>query len=96
MTFKMILNHHNIPEKYSPITYIPKRGISLIPALFVEKSSIKIMVNKCRRAFWIYGKLDYFHQFDFRGFYYVCLLFILNCLVLYFFDSVNFNRFDHF
>ena len=38
------------------------------PALFVEKSDIKIVVNKWRRPSRIYVKFVYFHRLDFGGF----------------------------
>ena len=43
---------------------------------------------------WIYGKLVYFHQSDFRGFL-LCFSFVDSELfgALYFGHSVNFNRF---
>ena len=94
----MILNYHNLPGKYlSYHTHTKKDVLYLFPALFVEKSNIQIMVNQWRQSSWIYGKLVYFHQSDFRGFY-ICFSFVNSELfgALYSGHSVNFNRFGNF
>ena len=64
----MILNLHNIPGNHILSHTRQKEVLHLFTALFVEKSHIKIMVNKGRRPSWIYGKLVSSHQLDFRGF----------------------------
>ena len=32
LALNMILNHHNISEKYSPVKHTPIRGIALVPS----------------------------------------------------------------
>ena len=56
-----------------------KEVSNLFPDLFVEKSNIKIMVNKCMRPSWIYGKLVSFHKLDFIGFL-LCFSFVYSAL----------------
>ena len=74
-----------------------KEVLHLFPALLVEKSYIKIMANKWRRPSWIYGKLVYYHRFDYRDFL-ICFPVVDSELfgVLFFGYSVIFNRFGNF
>ena len=69
----------------------------LFIVLFVGTSNIKSMVNKCRRPSWIHGKLVYFHQLDFRGFF-LCFSYVYSELfgALFFGHSVDLNRFDKY
>ena len=63
-----------------------KEVLHLIPALVIERSYIKIMVNKWRRPSCIYGKFVSYHQLDFRGFFicFFCWFWTVWCFIFWF------------
>ena len=72
MTFKMVLNHHNIPKNSHTHQ---KEVLHLFSALFVEKSNIKIMVNNSGGHLGFMENWRLSTNWILKDFYYVFLLF---------------------